>query len=337
MARAAAAYAMGAALVLLPLALFQWQAYGSPGGAHVASIDPATNAVAAEAEAEGGPRIARNLAHYLFRNYRMLDGMAGLLAAATVCGWAAAAAAPGATRAVLVGAAAAGGLLSMLFALLVPGQYAPGLMVVMPLAALAPLGLRESLRAGHPAAGFLAAFALLDLLAVAALAPRGGWQWGPRYLLPIVPLVAWMGWQARSAAPRATLVLAMASLVLQGTSVRDLRSQLIAQQELVESVAGSEPLVTDVWFLSWQLMPSLWSRELLYADTPGQLGRVLAVAAERGLGSVRFISGTWKLGDPGAAWEAELARAGWHALGARELRFPSGDRLALRRLERRGR
>ncbi|MBI2944786.1 MAG: hypothetical protein HYY25_11350 [Candidatus Wallbacteria bacterium] len=337
MARAAARYAMGAALVLLPLALFQWSVYGTPAGAHVASIDPATNTVTAEAAAEGGPKVARNLVHYLFRNYRMLDGMAAVLAAAGMCGWAAAAAAPGATRAVLVTVAAGGGLVSMLFAVLVPGQYAPGLMLVMPLAALAPLGLRESLRSGHPTARFLAAFALLDLLIVAALAPRGGWQWGPRYLLPVVPLVAWLGWQARSAAPRATLVLAVASLVLQATSVRDLRLQLNAQQELVTAVAGSDPLVTDVWFLSWQLMPALWGRDFLHADTPAQLGTVLSAASQRGLGAVRHISGSWKHGEPGGAWEAELARLGWRVSTARELRFPSGDRLALRRLERPGR
>ena len=336
--RKLATWGAGAGGVLGVLGLFNLWALGSPMGIHAAAVLPAARSGGDISTLTSLTRLGSNLWHYLGANHRMAWDL-NLLVIGLLLGACAAAAVPaGRLRATLLALAATGGVLGLAFALAVPGQYAPGLLFVMPAAALAPLGFRERWQEPSRFWRLLAGFVAADLLIVASIAPPGGWQWGPRYLLPIVPLVALAALQAWRQAPRTTLLLVVCSLGMQVASVRDLRGQLQAQDWLAGQVAGKAPIVTDVWFLTWQMLPTFWDRAVVYAGSAEELSGRLRALEARGAETAWLVSGQWRdeqqKSVPGASYAAAIAAAGWHASREGACAFPTGDRVGLWRVRK---
>ncbi len=328
--RQALRYCLGAACVLAPMGVFNLSTTGSPFGSHVAASTALT--VAADLPAQPGRlgRFLDNVKHYTLRNQRMSGEVSNLLGGLLLAGLASGLAPAGAVRRLLLAAGLLGAGLDTLFVLLVPGQYATGLLLVLPLALVAPLGVRTAPAEERPVLAFLGSFVVLDFLAVSFLAPAGGWQWGPRYLLPALPLVALLGLRAAREIPRATCLLAACSLILQGCSVRDLTAQLQAQESVLRALPAGCPVATDVWFLPWQLLPSLWERTVAFTPAAERFGEALEQFERCGARQVAVVSGAWARPVAGGATARDsfgtaAGRRGWRSAAERPVSFPSGD------------
>ncbi len=337
--RTLAAYAAGAALVAVPMMAFNMSQHEGPLGTH-AKAGVFLKSAGGDSVAEGMLRKGlTNSYHFLAKNQRMKSPADGVLAAVIACSAVAAITGPGAVQSLFLALSCLGGVAGIMFALAVPGQYASGLLLVMPAAALAPLALKTAFDEADPHWRWIGLFLLLDFAAVAAIAPPGGWQWGPRYLLPIVPFLAILACKALKTVRRTAVTLLVCSLVMQFVSIRDLRGQLQAQERLVEGLATQQPIMTDVWFLAWQLLPSVVDRAMLY--TPGKSGleKALRVLQRRGIDDLLLASGIWRAeGAGGTTVPSELDRVlgqeGWRATSSMHSVFPTGDRIDVWRITR---
>ena len=150
-------------------------------------------------------------------------------------------------------------------------------------------------------------------------------EWGPRYLMPVFPLLA-VGivfalerrdaW--RVAAPRGLVaglfvVLAFASLAVQAQGVRQLRNAK-HQYEMVlgalEAVDSGDLVVTDLWWFAAVNAAVLYQHQVVAVDTvrTGSLPALLARLNERDVRALTFVTGTAYLSD---AHARALAAAGW--------------------------
>jgi Dolichyl-phosphate-mannose-protein mannosyltransferase len=170
---------------------------------------------------------------------------------------------------------------------------------------------------------------LLPTLASFALSgrPLGGAQWGPRFLLPLCPLLAVVivfaierraAWAAHVPdAPRllaATLtVLVLASAAVQVQGIRQLRNAKQQYEQLVRTTEGLESgslVATNLWWFPTVAAALFFERPMVLLDGHGNasLTELLPRLSERGIDALTLVSGSGELADPNAE---RLARAGW--------------------------
>lgn len=166
----------------------------------------------------------------------------------------------------------------------------------------------------------LASFALSGV-------PLGGAQWGPRFLLPLCPLLAALvvyGFERRGAwspylpgAPRllaATLaVLVVAGATVQWQGIRQLRVAKLQYERLVQATEalGTQSLVaTDLWWFPTVTAVVLHDRPMVLVEQfgNGSLADLLPHLDERGIGALTLVTPSGTLAERNAE---TLAGAGW--------------------------
>jgi len=175
-------------------------------------------------------------------------------------------------------ATAAGGLC----AIAVGGLIFSGRTVVSGLLPAAPLVILALLPGGASRwERFLWVTSALFSAAVIATGTHGGLQWGPRYLLPILPALVWLAAaavaRARDAAPqvwpvlrRGALGIAMVSLLIQATGVDQVR-QATAQNARINQWLRGIPAHIVITPLEWLMLgagPLYFEKELMLVRSP---------------------------------------------------------------------
>ncbi|MDR7400486.1 MAG: hypothetical protein QN144_14415 [Armatimonadota bacterium] len=174
--------------------------------------------------------------------------------------------------------------------LLGTGSEVMGLLPAVPAVAL--LGLWKPETAWERVVGWTAGLYVLGVLVVSS---EGGLQWGPRYLLPAVPLLMWLGCVAlsrwcgavegrlRGALVTSTALLALAGLTVQGVGVMTVRWQAQAYdrvERLLRSIdssvvaTGIEPLFRVMGYLYFE-------RVLMTVQGPEELRQLVDLLAAR--------------------------------------------------------
>ncbi|MBI3889904.1 MAG: hypothetical protein HY303_00070 [Candidatus Wallbacteria bacterium] len=225
----------------------------------------------------------------------------------------------------LAGLACAAGAALAAFCVLVPGQYATGMLAVSPVLALAGVGFREAREKGDAPAVLAGRFAFLTCLCAALMAPPGGWQWGPRYLLPEVVLLAMLAMHAGKTYPRTLRLLLAASVLCQAGAVRDLGAHRQALGEVASLAREAPAIATDVWFLPYQIWPSLAADRTLFVRGPGALGDVCATLSGRGLSRAVLIAGGREAREVLAKYAPAARAAGWELAPLATYRLPTDD------------
>lgn len=176
------------------------------------------------------------------------------------------------------------------------------------------------------------AFVFAAVLCIAApfgshTVPPGGSQWGPRLLLPVVPLLTVgivfalehrRAWSVGSA-PLGGLILAtfavlgLASLAVQAQGVRELRVAKAQYERLdaaTEAVTPGAVIVTDLWWYPAVTAAVLREHAVLAVNGPntGSLAELLARLHDRGITALTFVTA----GAPVASDAAALAEGGWN-------------------------
>jgi hypothetical protein len=170
------------------------------------------------------------------------------------------------------GAIAAAAGLAVVAATALPPQ---GLIAAFPPVLLAPLALPPLDRERRHVVVVLLSVLVLATLATAP--SEGGWQWGPRYLFPALPLLAALAqrgaeslWAGRRLLGRATVgVLVALALVLSARSFQLAQATLEASAQLVASAQGldADLLVADRPALPRLLGPLAASKAMVVAST----------------------------------------------------------------------
>jgi hypothetical protein len=185
---------------------------------------------------------------------------------------------------------------------------APSLVVFVPLVVVPVVVLLASPRGGDPDDGLrpLVIVSLAFVVLTPLLLPNaGGRQWGPRYLLPVVPMFAVAAglalartarWRARGR--RIIAGLAIIALVL-GTAVNAVVGvRRCFFDGFYETVAGLRQVLRSEGAVviagSHQYVPQLLGAEVrgrrfFTLRKPGDLGRLLAAAGEHGVGTVYLV------------------------------------------------
>lgn len=184
---------------------------------------------------------------------------------------------------------------------------------------------RESASLTALAGGFAVIAALLAPLGAAGI-PIGGSQFGPRFLLPIVPLLA-VGvtfvvdrrndWAAHGLAPRvvagiAAIVVA-AGIGVQAQGLRDLRGAKAGYESLaraVETIPAGQPVVTDIWWYATVVAPVLRAHQTVGVEASADVGsteELLASPALTGVGALTLVASA----DQRSSAARAFATAGW--------------------------
>jgi hypothetical protein len=170
----------------------------------------------------------------------------------------------------------------------------------------------------------------LIISVLSGLGPISQHEWGQRYLLPAYPALVVLSllaisriaeaYRGRSTTLyRAMPVLASNALVLLGVllSVRGYaatlaeRRQVVAWQALAGTLPGTEPVVTDVWWLPLNLAPVFYTRPIMLAEGDARLEQWARQMRERGVSSFGLMtdnpavfSGAWRQSVPGLSAES---------------------------------
>jgi hypothetical protein len=325
--RAAMAAAVGLGLCLLPFTILQWSQSGAPMRLPVLRVLGLVPGKGLSTAA-----ILSTAVELLIPPSRVaILGLAALLVARVAIG-----------RVLLYGLAAGSVAWAAADALVYGRTWArPDALVAAFPALLALLFVRTLRRDGDQARREirqLLAIAVLFTLAIAVSAPIGtgtvgGAQWGPRFLMPVYPLLAtaiafalarrheWEPVVERPGRPIAGAIaaLALASLALQLQGVRDLHAAKAAYGRVLRATAAVAPgalLVTDVGWLGAVTAEVTSERPLLLVNAPrtGTLAELLPALDAQEIDSLTFVGGR---ADEAAVGET-FARAGWKA-GARSV------------------
>lgn len=178
------------------------------------------------------------------------------------------------------------------------------------------------------AAVFTAGVCLAGILSVELRHP----QWGPRYLMPVLPLLAVAvaftfehsgEWVRRTRLPGYLLagvlaVLTLASLAVQAQGLRRLhlgKQQYERLLAAVEKIDRREPIISDLWWFGAVGAPLLYERETLAVNLKGtgSLAALLPRLTEHGVSAFTFVTGS-TLGEEHVR---ALADAGWVETGRR--------------------
>jgi hypothetical protein len=142
-------------------------------------------------------------------------------------------------------------------------------------------------------------------LAWLAYIPDGGTQWGPRVLLPAIPplvLVAlWRlsTWFNRSDTQQIAIVLALALVLLSGTSLlgevyglRQIYNFNSSNAFMTQTVnhSGEQVIITDTWYAPALLAPIFYDGHLIYlVDTPQQFEQLVDRLAEHKVAQFYYL------------------------------------------------
>jgi hypothetical protein len=156
---------------------------------------------------------------------------------------------------------------------------------------------------------FVAITALLFLTLMLSLWPSyGSFQWGSRYLLPVYPLLLFMGWftfasyeqfladyskRARTLWRLAAICLLLTSTLLQFTGIRTLRSlhQEMGQVQTVIADLPAEIILTNHYYLG-SLMAPLPEKQFLYVRTTEDIEKLVRRFAAAGVNQIAIVPGT---------------------------------------------
>ncbi|MEI8307464.1 MAG: hypothetical protein WCF99_10410 [Chloroflexales bacterium] len=280
---------VGILVGLLPMAIFNLLIFGLPLGPQVAVNFTAPSAATPSELLTRRSGIATVM---------LLDGPgAGLwsVAAATlalVSAW------TGRWRLWLLAGAA---LLSSVY-LLGPGveKLHTGLVTACPLALLALATCRrESL--ARPRIRLLLGAAAVFIIGVLLTAPNdGGSQWGPRYLLPVLPALVIAGLATigdgerhpRMAQGAVITLLFGAGLIAQAQGVGILRDSTTTSLRLVQVVNAqpAQPILTDIWYAPQLLAPIYFERTVLLLPTFNDLPAFSAAMQTRGVTRFSYLT-----------------------------------------------
>ena len=165
--------------------------------------------------------------------------------------------------------------------------------------------------------------------------PPGGAQWGPRFLMPVYPMLAAAilfaldrrsDWAGRvPVAPRLTAgvfaLLALASAAVQAQGIRELRVAKSGYERLVATVQTLDPsgvVATDLWWLPTITATVLYDRPMVLVDVRGNgsLPELLPRLSTLGITSLTLFS---ERGQLDARHSTALAQAGWTEDGRRRV------------------
>lgn len=147
--------------------------------------------------------------------------------------------------------------------------------------------------------------ALYIALALALHIPDGGAQWGPRVLLPVVPLLTLAGvarvasWfrpdthpVTRAAVVAALLVVVGVSAVSEAYGIRQARASNAASHLVTTTVAQSEQrvVITDIWYAPPIIAPLFYDGHLVFLIGTGrELDGLLANLRSAGVSSFYYL------------------------------------------------
>jgi hypothetical protein len=136
-------------------------------------------------------------------------------------------------------------------------------------------------------------------------------QWGPRFLMPVFPLLAAAvayafehrgEWTRRLALPAGVLpaVLAVATVASLGVQVQGLRQLYRGKQQYerllaaIDTLDRGELIVSDIWWFGAVGAPVLYEREAVAVnvDGTGSLSALLQRLEERGVVAFTFVTGS---------------------------------------------
>jgi len=281
--------AAGIALALAPLALFHLLVYGTPLGGQVATNYGAPGAVtrliSARLTIVGELLVGLNrLRAFWFAAWAC--AIAALLSPARLRPWAVAG----------LALCAASGLL------MTPLRYLwNGLANAATFTLLAPLSLRPGTA---PATRLLGGTSGAYIAAALAIAPNdGGAQWGPRYLLLVLPalsllaLLAARELTAAYAPARRLAALALAALLVTGVGVQfrglDLLNDSYTRSQRIVRVVNARParlVVTDAEFGPQLLGPLYFERPILFVDASEPWPELIALLRDHGEGTFALLT-----------------------------------------------
>jgi hypothetical protein len=200
------------------------------------------------------------------------------------------------------------------------------LLFLPPRSTAVPAGTREVRQLLAIALVYAATVCLAAPFALPSL-PAGGSQWGPRFLMPLYPLLAASlaftlerrgDWAARVAgAPRLLagtfVVLTLSSAALQAQSIRVLQQAKADYERLVRAIEATDPhgvVATDLWWFPTVTAAVLYDHPTVLVDTGGNgsLPELLTRLPVHGVGALTLVSEQDALGRRHAR---ALAEAGW--------------------------
>lgn len=232
--------------------------------------------------------------------------------------------------------------LYLIFAALVHPQQVPGMLLCAP--ALIP-GLAALLapRLWWHDARLLGLTAIL-FLAGCALRGSPGWQWGARYMLLVLPVLAVFAVRvlerledlpglARPARLHLALLAGM-GVAMSLIGWRDLASEQdfhVREQQLVRDI-GAPAVAFDHWWFSWENAPLALERELFFVGDPAQLAGLLDHLSRNRIGKLALVTRASAAGI--ADHERAASARGWGVAGRWEARLPFGHSWRALSLER---
>lgn len=196
------------------------------------------------------------------------------------------------------------------------------LMIIWGLLTTSPLSLRTGLVSTFPlvvfaarsgpqnspqrlSIKFLVIAVLMYTIGVVLTAPNdGGAQWGPRYLLPVVPLVLLLSLNGvarlldeQYGIPRSALILALVLVVVSSVwiQIRGVRRlQASAQDTLhIVQIVNTRPhqvVATDVWFGPQILAPLFFDHNVLWLSSPEKLNDLHALLQRNQISGFTYLS-----------------------------------------------
>jgi hypothetical protein len=151
---------------------------------------------------------------------------------------------------------------------------------------------------------FLTIVAVVYTIGVLLSAPNaGGAQWGPRYLLPIVPALLILAWRvaheltkpgapARRPALIALIILVLSSIGIQARGI-ELLSDSYARNLRIIQVTNARPMhliVTDALFGPQVLAPLYFERPILFVSESAKWPALSQLLAEQGVNEFVYLT-----------------------------------------------
>ena len=225
--------------------------------------------------------------------------------------------------------------LYLLFAMLVRPQQVPSLLLCAP-ALLPGVAALLAPRLWWRDARLLGLAAILFLLGC-ALRGSPGWQWGARYMLLALPVLAVLSARAleqlevTAGSARSTrlhmLVLFGVGCGMTLVGWRDLYSEqhFRAEEQAVLRDIGAPVVAFDHWWFSWENAPLVLERELMFVSDPTDLAALLDRLPAGGPVPVGRVALVTRVAVPELARYAQAAASrGWRVSGRWDAGLPFG-------------
>lgn len=202
-----------------------------------------------------------------------------------------------------------------------PLELRIGIASTSPLVFLAVLA-RTRLDSERPVLRLLVATAVVYSVGVLSSAPNsGGYAWGPRYLLPVMPLFAVLSISAlttmvrssrgfqRWASAGAVGLLLVASVSIQYRGVNLLQQSAAQIQRIGHSVDAQkrQVILTDIWYAPQILAPLYLDRTVFLIRHPERLAELSALLRQHQIGGFSYLTSQQWWRDERALGQAGLA------------------------------